>query len=204
VSPGQLPRPRPRGSYSAAAESSAKETGTGSCQSWVMETADGLEGVRAELERLYRSRLPQFRRTAAAICGDRGAAPDLVQEAFVRAVRELPSFRGEGALEAWVWRIVVNAARNHRRDLRPLAELPQNLPAPATNGSGQSESSRVAAAVAVLPDRQRLVLFLRFYADLDYGAIADALEITTGTVGATLTAARSTLQRTLLQTEAPT
>lgn len=156
---------------------------------------------RADLECLYRNRLPHLRRTAAAICGDRSAAADVVQDAFVRAVRELPSYRGAGTLEAWVWRILVNTARNHRRSVRAVEELPDDLPASA-NGNGLNEASRVATAVAALPERQRLVLFLRFYADLDYRAIAEALEISSGTVGATLTAARSALERSLLEKEA--
>jgi RNA polymerase sigma factor (sigma-70 family) len=159
------------------------------------------ETSRADLECLYRSRLPQLRRTAAAICGDRSAAADVVQDTFVRAVRELPSFRGEGTLEAWVWRILVNTARNHRRGVRAAEELPDDLPAPA-NGNGPNEAGRVATAVAALPERQRLVLFLRFYADLDYRAIAEALAISSGTVGATLTAARSALEQSLLEKEA--
>jgi RNA polymerase sigma factor (sigma-70 family) len=55
----------------------------------------------------------------------------------------------------------------------------------------------VRAAAAALPERQRLVLFLRYYADLDYAAIAAALGITEGTVGATLNAAHAVLRRSL-------
>jgi DNA-directed RNA polymerase specialized sigma24 family protein len=48
-----------------------------------------------------------------------------------------------------------------------------------------------------MPDRQRLVLFFRYYADLDYQAIAATLGITPGTVGATLNAAHAALRRSL-------
>jgi RNA polymerase sigma factor (sigma-70 family) len=48
-----------------------------------------------------------------------------------------------------------------------------------------------------LPERQRLALFLRYYADLDYAAIAAALGISPGTVGALLHTARTSLRRTL-------
>jgi RNA polymerase sigma factor (sigma-70 family) len=154
----------------------------------------------ADVEAIYRARRLEFRRVAAAVSGDREAAPDLVQEAFVRAVRELDSFRGGGALQGWLWKIVVNVARNHRRDLRPLDELPADLPA-SPNGHGQTDSDRVRAAVSLLPERQRIVLFLRYYADLDYAAIAQATEMAPGTVGATLNAARSALEQ-LLSSEA--
>jgi len=51
--------------------------------------------------------------------------------------------------------------------------------------------------VAVLPERQRLVLFLRYYADLDYRRIAQILGVRTGTVSASLHAAHKTLLRAL-------
>jgi RNA polymerase sigma factor (sigma-70 family) len=55
--------------------------------------------------------------------------------------------------------------------------------------------------LASLPERQRLVLFLRYYADLDYRSIAEAVGIESGTVAATLNQARATLRRML--TEVP-
>jgi RNA polymerase sigma factor (sigma-70 family) len=49
----------------------------------------------------------------------------------------------------------------------------------------------------LLPERQRLVLFLRYYADLGYSAIAEALGISPGTVASTLNAAHESLRRNL-------
>lgn len=73
----------------------------------------------AQLEELYRARFDHFVRVAAAISSDGEAGRDAVQSAFTTAVRERRSFRGDGPLEAWVWRIVVNEARraaSARRD----------------------------------------------------------------------------------------
>jgi len=156
-----------------------------------------------EIEEIYRRRLLEFRRVAAAISGDRAAAPDIVQEGFVRAVSQVSRFRGEGSLEGWLWRIVVNVAKNHRRDTHAVSELPGEL-ALSSNGTGHPEPGDVAGAVTALPERQRLVLFLRYYADLDYGAIAQALEISPGTIGPTLTAARAALEQRLFRAEATT
>jgi len=155
-----------------------------------------------EIEEIYRSGLPQLWRVAAAISGTREAAPDLVQEAFVRAVRGVESFRGEGPLEGWLWRIVVNVARNARRE-PPTAEIPAELP--AADGyisDAGAANADVAAAVSRLSERQRLVLFLHYYADLDYTTIGETLSISSGTVGATLTTARSALAQTLEAKEA--
>jgi RNA polymerase sigma factor (sigma-70 family) len=63
--------------------------------------------------------------------------------------------------------------------------------------SGNGFGDPVRAAVAALPERQRLALFLRYYADLDYAAIAAILEIKEGTVGATLHAAHAALRAAL-------
>ena len=141
----------------------------------------------AELEALYRSRLPEFRRVAAAIAGDRELGLDAVQEAFASAVRKRRSFRGRGTLEAWVWRIVVNAARDARRRSQAPA-LPHE---PSSNGHAP------VLPLELLTERQREIVFLHYYADLDYAAIADALAISPGTVGATLNAARQALRAAL-------
>jgi DNA-directed RNA polymerase specialized sigma24 family protein len=148
-----------------------------------------------ELETLYRSRLSHFLRVAAAITGDRDRAHDAVQEAFGRAIRRRATYDGRGALEAWAWRFVVNAARDERRRGCDLASFPVHDHA-QTNGHGGDDGA-VATAIALLPERQRLVLFLRYYADLDYAAIAEALNIAAGTVAATLNAAHAALRRTL-------
>jgi DNA-directed RNA polymerase specialized sigma24 family protein len=59
------------------------------------------------------------------------------------------------------------------------------------------EPTPVAEAIARLPERQRHALFLRYYADLDYESIATALQVSSGTVGATLNAAHTSLRRLL-------
>ena len=55
--------------------------------------------------------------------------------------------------------------------------------------------------MAALPERQRLVLFLRYYADLSYDVIADATGVEVGTVGPTLTAALRTLRERMSEVE---
>jgi RNA polymerase sigma-70 factor (ECF subfamily) len=148
----------------------------------------------AQLEALYRSRLEHFVGVAAAICGSGELGRDVVQTAFVAAVRGRRSFRGTGPLEAWVWRIVVNEARRVAREPRP-APLTDEEPGSA-NGHGDDPLG-VRAWVAALPDRQREAVFLRYYADLDYRAIADVLGVEVGTVSATLAAAHRSLRRRL-------
>jgi DNA-directed RNA polymerase specialized sigma24 family protein len=144
-----------------------------------------------DLEELYRTQRPQFCRAAAAIAGDRTLGEEAVQDAFAKAVRKRRSYRGRGSLEAWVWRIVVNAARDAGRKRRPLLVLHDRPEAPTPNGGGAS------LPLDLLTDRQREVLFLHYYADLDYATIAEALGIRPGTVGATLSTARRVLRQAL-------
>jgi RNA polymerase sigma-70 factor (ECF subfamily) len=149
-----------------------------------------------EIELVYRQRLPAFRRVAAAILGNREAARDAVQDGFALAVRKRATFRGDGPLEAWLWRVVVNAAREQQRSrtevLRPEAGETRR------NGTVDDETeARVRVALSLLPERQRLVLFLRYYADLDYRTIAETLDIAPGTVGVTLSTARARLEQLL-------
>ena len=146
-----------------------------------------------DLEALYTGRLAEFRRVAAAIVGDRELGRDVVQEAFASAVAKRRSFRGEGQLEAWVWRIVVNAARDARRRRHAdVSEMPEpSIPV----DQGRS------LPLQLLTERQREVVFLRYYADLDYSAIAKTLAISPGTVGAILNAAHRTLREALQEVE---
>jgi RNA polymerase sigma factor (sigma-70 family) len=151
----------------------------------------------AEIESLYRERFPDFVAVAASIIGDRESAREAVQDAFASVVRSRRDFRGEAPLEAWVWRAVVNAARKKRGNYARWAQAHET--AVAVNGSlpDREERLELASLVAVLPERQRLVLFLRYYADLDYRRIAQILGVRTGTVSASLHAAHKTLRQAL-------
>jgi RNA polymerase sigma-70 factor (ECF subfamily) len=154
----------------------------------------GNRGARLdELEALYRSRFDVFERVAASVTGDSERARDAVQEAFATAVRKRGSFRGDGPLEAWVWRIVLNAARSDVRRSIPAVDYEE--PA-ATNGHPERDAE-LRGTLARLPERQRTAVFLRYYADLDYAAIGEALGMRTGTVAATLNAAHAALRSRL-------
>jgi RNA polymerase sigma-70 factor (ECF subfamily) len=155
-----------------------------------------------QLGELYDGSYHKYLRVSEAIVGDVELATDVVQDAFARAIRSRSSFRGSGTVEGWVWRTVVNAARNARRD-RPPAYLPlHEVGDDMTSATGEAQSSDVLGVIARLPERQRLVVFLRYYADLDYRAIAEALEIQEGTVGATLNQAHAAVRRVLEEVSA--
>jgi RNA polymerase sigma factor (sigma-70 family) len=145
----------------------------------------------ADIEAVYRARFAEFCSVAAAILRDREAGRDAVQDAFAKAVRNRRDFRHDGSLDAWLWRAVVNTALDERRK-RIAPDLPEQKWA-----GEQADGYDVRAVIQQLPERQRLVVFLRYWADLDYAAIADALAIAPGTVAAALHAAHGSIRNSL-------
>jgi RNA polymerase sigma-70 factor (ECF subfamily) len=148
-----------------------------------------------DLEVLYRERYAHFAQVARAVVGDEETAHDAVQDGFAQAILNRESFRGSGPLEAWLWRMVTNAALGARR--RSSAFNPFDLAPEQTTHDTHDENEQIRAWIATLPERQRLAVFLRYFADLDYRAIASALEIEIGTVSATLSAAHDALRRSI-------
>ena len=145
-----------------------------------------------DIARAYRAHLGEFCSVAAAIVQDTEEGKDVVQEAFAVAVRERASYRGDGSLEAWLWRTVVNTARSRRRKRVPV---PSSSLADDGIAERDGAGAEVRDVLAQLPERQRVVLYLRYYADLDYRTVAAALGISPGTVAATINAALASLRR---------
>jgi RNA polymerase sigma factor (sigma-70 family) len=146
------------------------------------------------IEEVYRRQYRRYLRVALALAGGE-QADDVVQEAFARAIRKRASFRGEGTLDSWLWRTLVNVCRDTHRG---APDWQVHNEAPLGNGHAE-EWPELRASISALPERQRLVLFLRHYADLDYDTIASALGIRRGTVAATLHAAHSALRRSMTE-----
>ena len=156
----------------------------------------------AELERVYRARFKAFLRTATAYLSDADDARDAVQEGVATAIRERRTYRGTGTVEAWMWSVVLNTIRSRYRRRGPVVLVGREPHEHSADLDGDGLDAGVRAAVRRLPERQRLVLFLRYYADLDYATIAELLGMSEGTVGASLNAARTTLRGLLEEVRA--
>lgn len=148
-----------------------------------------MDELAQEIERVYRERYVGFRNALAGVTGSYDSARDAVQEGFARGLRERSSFRGDGPLEAWLFRIALRAALETRRNGRevPLSDAldPDLLEA--------ERDPQLAAALRSLPPRRRLIVFLRYFAGLSYAEIAGACGISEGTVAAALAQARTAL-----------
>jgi len=162
--------------------------------------------VEALCELVERHRVVALR-VAYAIVGDE--AEDVVQEAFVKAARHLDRFRTDAPFRPWLVTIVANEARNRRRtatrrDALELRVVTRNAP----QGREQAEATEEIAmvnerrrwlvrAVAALPDRDREVIALRYFADLSEAETAAALGCPSGTVKSRLARALTRLRTAL-------
>lgn len=166
-----------------------------------VRSLSGCMGASAEsIEGLYRSSYSSFRGGVASLLGSHEAARDVVQEAFAQALRDRKQFRGDGSLAAWVWRIAYRLALRSRRQARTLSQLEElveaaSLPEP-------ERDPLLAEALQRLSARRRLIVFLRYFAELSYAEIASLCEISEGTVAATLAQAHAALREDLYPEEA--
>lgn len=150
------------------------------------------------LATLYTTEFTRFVRVATAITGDSESARDVVQDAFANLVQHRAEHRADGNLAGWAWRAVVNGANSERRARAYSARAAERLAALHRPDAGDdAHDTSLRALLRDLPERQREVVFLRYYADLDYTTIAEALSLSPGTVGATLNAARASLRAAL-------
>jgi len=145
----------------------------------------------------------QLRALAYRLLGDRDRMDDVLQEAYVKAFRALPGFRGDAALSTWLHRIVYNACLDdlrRRRHVIPVAgdeqaqEAAWSRPGPA---EVVAERQELADALATLPVDQRAAVLLVDAYGFDYGEAAEILAVRTGTIASRLSRARSTLRAAL-------
>ena len=148
------------------------------------------------------------------LLGDHNEALDLSQEVFLRVFRTLHGFRGQSALRTWIYRIVVNQARNRQRWWRRRHRSQQvslddhihahgELAAPGNGGSpdrilGQKQlAERIRESLDRLPFDQRTAIVLREIDGLSYEEIGFSLGIAVGTVKSRLARAREALRAQL-------
>lgn len=120
--------------------------------------------------------------------GDKEAAFDLAQETFLSAWQSLGGFRGDARFESWLYRIATNKTLNFLKATKPSSAVEIDEQSVSTEPSPeralhQKELRRdVLAFMKTLPAQQRLVFNLRFYRQLPFAEIAEALGSAVGTV----------------------
>ena len=137
------------------------------------------------------------------ILRDLPAAEDSVQRAFVTAWRELPRLRDPDRLDAWLYRLLVRACAAERHGLARLRLRVADLGADAIIDVGRDAAQGIAERDALerafgrLSRDERSIIVLRYYEDLPVEAIAEALNIPSGTAKSRLYHARSALRAAL-------
>ncbi|MCC6989573.1 MAG: sigma-70 family RNA polymerase sigma factor [Acidobacteria bacterium] len=150
------------------------------------------------------------------LLGTREEALDLSQEVFLRVFRMMGTFRGQSSLRPWIYRIVINQARNRQRwwrrrrqsdqvsldqHVEAHGELPQraDVAAPDRLLARKEAAARLWRAMDRLPFDQRTAVVLREFDGLSYEEIAFSLDIAVGTVKSRLTRARQALRADLVE-----
>ena len=176
----------------------------------VQRCAAGDEAASAELVADHQRMVVQL---AANLLGDREEALDLSQDVFLRVFRTIHRFRGQSSLRTWIYRIVVNQARNqhrfwrrrHRADQISLDQhvaahgdfLSECEPGPDRVLAQKELAARLRTALDRLPFDQRNAIVLREVDGLSYEEIAYSLGLAIGTVKSRLTRARQSLRAEL-------
>jgi len=140
---------------------------------------------------------------------DTDEVADVVQEAFIKAYRALPKFRGESQFYTWLYRIAVNTAKNYlvSRSRRPPgsdvdiddaeyysgSEYLKDLGTPENQLFRDELESVIVKSIAELPEDLRTAVTLREYEGLSYEEIAEIMECPVGTVRSRIFRARESI-----------
>lgn len=144
----------------------------------------------------------RMRGLAFRLLGDRELMDDALQEAYLRAFRALPEFRGEAQLSTWLYRVTYNACIDEirRRDrARKLEERALEMPVqdPVDHAEPVERASVVRAALLALPPEERAVAWLVDGEGLGYREVATILDLAEGTIASRLSRARAALREAL-------
>jgi RNA polymerase sigma-70 factor (ECF subfamily) len=149
----------------------------------------------------YRDRL--FQHALYIVKSPEGAA-DVVQEVFIKAMREPRLFDADFRIKAWLFRVTSNLCFNIVRDRRRRGAIleaePQRVSSEADQLDGVFHGQRqrvILAAMERLSPEHREILSLRYYSDLSYAEIAEVLEVALGTVMSRLSRAKGRLMEVL-------
>ncbi len=159
-------------------------------------------GERAASRALYERYAPRVYAVVRRIAGDDDVAEDAAQEAWIRAFRALPQFRGDARFSTWLHRIAVNSALQLLRGRRHITErrstLPEEFPVEGEAGPGDPLAERrLEEALDRLPVGMRTVLVLHDVEGFTHVEIGDRLGVQPGTSKSQLFKARARMREIL-------
>lgn len=155
------------------------------------------EGNGTAVRTLYERYSPRVYAVVRRIAGDDDLAQDYAQEAWIRAIRALPTFRGDARFATWLHRIAVNSALQALRkaDTRKKREAPMPEAVPvAPRGGDTLLGGLLERAMDRLPEGMRQVLILHDVEGYTHEEIGEALGVSTGTSKSQLFKARAKMR----------
>lgn len=157
------------------------------------------EGDGDAIRELHRHYAPRVFAIVRRLAGDDALAEDWAQEAWIRAIRALPAFRGESRFSTWLHRIAVNSALHGRRWRERRARNEVDLPITLPQREGSDTVLRISLERALdgLPAGMRQVLVLHDVEGYTHEEIASLLGVTPGTSKSQLFKARARMRRVL-------
>ena len=158
------------------------------------------EGDARAIRALYDRYSPRVYAVVRRIAADDDLAQDYAQEAWIRAIRALPTFRGDARFSTWLHRIAVNAALQSLRksDVRAKRETPVSEElAIAPEHADSLLQKRLQQALDQLPEGMREVLILHDVEGYTHDEIGDVLGVTSGTSKSQLFKARAKMRALL-------
>jgi len=158
------------------------------------------QGDPGAIRSLYDRYAPRVYAVVRRIAGDDDLAQDYAQEAWIRAIRALPSFRGDARFSTWLHRIAVNAALQSLRATRTRLKYEGPPPSDVVMVPDQRDSllqRRLEQALDRLPEGMRRVLILHDVEGYTHEEIGNVLGVTSGTSKSQLFKARSKLRNLL-------
>jgi RNA polymerase sigma-70 factor (ECF subfamily) len=163
------------------------------------------DGSGSAVRILYERYSPRVYAVVRRIAGDDDLAQDYAQEAWIRAIRALPTFRGDARFSTWLHRIAVNSAlqalRRAETRTRREAPMPESIPV-KPEGGDTLLGDLLERAMDQLPDGMRQVLILHDVEGYTHEEIGEFLGVTSGTSKSQLFKARAKM-RDLLQPSLP-
>ena len=158
------------------------------------------EGDEAGIDRLYECLGSAMLAAAAAVLRDRFAAEDAVQDAFLRVVRSIRTYRPGTNGRAWVLHIVRNAAISRLPDRRVTYMDDLSFLAPAEDGEERAADRLLAESLlASLPPEQRRLVYCKYFLDMTVRAIAAEIQKSKSYVHKEISRAEDRMRKILLE-----
>ena len=164
--------------------------------------------ARAAMEAVIQKYREQLYFHARYIVKDHQEAYDVVQEVFIKAMREGRIFDDEFKIKAWLFRVTSNLCFNQVRNRKRRGAILDSMVKPESFSANQIDTvfageqrEELGAALDLLSDDHKEILVLRYYDDLSYAEIAEVLQVKLGTVMSRLSRARMRLMAVMEESE---